>query len=110
MEIGMNNTAYINNLNKIINEETERLIFQTESDKQHIKSNLKFITGLDKAKKILDVGCGTGALAFSIKDYTSENCHIYGVDFVKKRLSIANELKKSKGISNIEFCYGSAAL
>ena len=53
--------------------------------------------------KIIDVGCGTGRLAF----YLSQHCKkIVGVDLSSENISVANENLMLKNIENVEFIHG----
>ena len=53
-------------------------------------------------KKILDAGSGSGHRITNVANFF-KNCSFVGIDISEKSLEIANELKKIKNISNIEF-------
>ena len=53
-------------------------------------------------KKILDAGSGSGHRITNVANFFKK-CDFVGIDISKKSLEIANELKKIKKISNIEF-------
>lgn len=53
-------------------------------------------------KKILDAGSGSGHRITNVANFF-KNCDFTGIDISDTSLKIANQLKKSKKISNIEF-------
>lgn len=68
------------------------------------------IQKIEAGSDVIDIGCGTGALAFDL----SEKCHsITGVELSAKMHTYAkrkNELRKQKnGKQNIHFVYGNGA-
>lgn len=56
--------------------------------------------------KILDIGCGTGRLAFKLSNYCSK---VVGIDLSSKNISVANGNLNGK-FSNIEFLHGDAGI
>lgn len=52
------------------------------------------------AKRILELGCGTGNYSFILRDHGFE---ILGIDASEKMISLANEKKSSLGEHNIDF-------
>ncbi|HNR44088.1 MAG TPA: class I SAM-dependent methyltransferase [Methanofastidiosum sp.] len=66
----------------------------------------KIISSLiENDSKVIDVGCGTGSLAF----YLSEKCrYILGIELSKKMVDYANSRKKENSILNVQFFHGNA--
>jgi SAM-dependent methyltransferase len=56
--------------------------------------------------RILDVGCGTGRLAFQLSNYCSK---VVGIDLSSKNIGVANGNLNGK-FSNIEFLHGDAGI
>lgn len=55
---------------------------------KHIKYHDFFINNIETASRVLDVGCGNGALASDIADNV-ENVFVYAIDIVKQNIEIA---------------------
>ena len=54
---------------------------------------------------VIDIGCGTGALAFLL----SQKCkHVVGIELSLKMLRYANKQKEKGNFSNLEFIYADA--
>ena len=60
---------------------------------------------IDRHDSILDLGCGFGRLTFIFARLAS---HVEGVDFSRKYIQIANELKTKHRVSNATFTCSSA--
>lgn len=71
---------------------------QTKDD-SHLQLLLKEIKGKN-AEHILDLGTGTGYLAFPMAEQYSE-CQVYGLDIVKE--TILRNQKKAKDLKNCHF-------
>jgi ubiquinone/menaquinone biosynthesis C-methylase UbiE len=60
-------------------------------------------------KKILDVGCGTGIVAFSLADHAGSKTQIVGVDLSAGMLQTANARAADKGVADrVSFQVGDA--
>lgn len=57
---------------------------------------------------VLDLGCGSGTIAFAIADKVGPEGTIIGVDFANKMIEHCNKKLKETGYSNITFEYGDA--
>ncbi len=69
---------------------------------EHIENYLSDIT----VRRVLDLGCGVGVLTNRIaREVIPTDGKVYGIDFSKKSLKIANRISKLKDIKNIEFIY-----
>jgi|GEM_PF-375464 len=64
---------------------------------KHIKYHDFFINNIEDNKKILDIGCGYGALAFSIAQ-NKQNIKIYAVNINEKNIEKANEMFQHQNI------------
>lgn len=60
------------------------------------------LLGNDKYSKILDIGTGTGYLAFPLSKAFS-TASVYGIDIAESIIAKNNEIVKEKGISNLVF-------
>lgn len=56
--------------------------------------------------RILDVGCGTGRLAFQLSNYCGK---VVGIDLSSKNIAVANGNLNGK-FSNVEFLHGDAGI
>ena len=79
--------------------EAERLELKTRREK--ILEELKLVP-LSPGMEVLDVGCGTGAVTRILADRVSPG-KVIGVDLSEDRLSIARDLAKEQGVSNVEY-------
>ncbi|MCC7573854.1 MAG: class I SAM-dependent methyltransferase [Candidatus Methanofastidiosum sp.] len=60
---------------------------------------------IENDSKVIDIGCGTGALAF----YLSGRCrYVLGIELSKKMIDYANSRKEENNISNAQFFQGDA--
>lgn len=58
---------------------------------------------IEDNSKVIDIGCGTGSLAF----YLSNKCeYILGIELSKRMVDYANSTKIKNNISNVEFLHG----
>ncbi len=71
---------------------------------KHIKYHDFFIQNIDKKSKILDIGCGIGALAADIADNVRD-VNIYGIDISKQNIDFA---MKNFFRENINYVCGDA--
>jgi len=71
-----------------------------------IEDTREIISGLiENDSKVIDIGCGTGSLAF----YLSDKCrYVLGIELSKKMVDYANSRKKENNISNVQFLHGDA--
>ncbi len=67
-----------------------------------------FLPPLSRGAKMLDVGCGTGAIAREVATRVSPG-EVIGVDREKAQLATARRLASEQGIDNIHFQHGDAA-
>lgn len=79
--------------------EAERLELKTKREK--ILQELKLVP-LHPGMDVLDVGCGTGAVTRILAERVSPG-RVVGLDLSEERLSIAREIAKEQGISNVEY-------
>ena len=73
------------------------------TDFNFFKSRIKSIKFVNK-KKILDAGCGFGQWSFAL---SQSNYKVIGIDYSKKRIKIANKIKKKNNFKNVSFIEGS---
>ena len=76
------------------------LIDPNTGDTRKIISSL-----IEKNSKIIDIGCGTGSLAFHLSEKGS---NILGIELSKRMVEYANSAKEGKNIPNVKFIYGNA--
>ncbi|MEN6379704.1 MAG: class I SAM-dependent methyltransferase [Methanofastidiosum sp.] len=71
-----------------------------------IEDTREIISGLiENDSRVIDIGCGTGSLAF----YLSEKCsYVLGIELSKKMIDYANSRKEENNISNVQFFHGDA--
>jgi len=79
--------------------EAERLELKTRREK--ILEELKLVP-LRPGMEVLDVGCGTGAVTRILAERVSPG-RVVGLDLSEERLSVARELAKERGVSNVEY-------
>lgn len=71
---------------------------------RHINYHDFFVSRLESGNRVLDVGCGNGALACDIATQ-GENVSVYGIDLLQKNIDIAKEKYSAE---NITFVCGNA--
>jgi ubiquinone/menaquinone biosynthesis C-methylase UbiE len=76
------------------------------SDSQ-FESGRKLVELLDVklGSTVLDIGCGTGRLAFHVSEQLGANGRLIGLDPLPERIAVATEKNR---YPNVEFCVGSA--
>ena len=79
--------------------EAERLELKTRREK--ILEELKLVP-LHPGMEVLDVGCGTGAVTRILAERVSPG-KVIGIDLSEERLSVARELARERGVSNVEY-------
>jgi ubiquinone/menaquinone biosynthesis C-methylase UbiE len=79
--------------------EAERLELKTKREK--ILEELKLVP-LRPGMEVLDVGCGTGAVTRILAERVSPG-KVLGIDLSEERLSVARDLAKEQGVSNVEY-------
>lgn len=60
---------------------------------------------IEPESTVLDVGCGTGRLAFQLSSHCKS---VTGIDLSSKNILVANKNLQKKNLNNIEFIHGSA--
>jgi ubiquinone/menaquinone biosynthesis C-methylase UbiE len=79
--------------------EAERLELKTK--RERILEELKRIA-LHPGMEVLDVGCGTGAVTRILAERVFPG-RVVGLDLSGERLSVAREIAKEQGVSNVEY-------
>ena len=79
--------------------EAERLELKTKRAK--ILEELKLVA-LHPGMDVLDVGCGTGAVTRILAERVSPG-RVVGLDLSDERLSVARQIAKEQGISNVDY-------
>jgi ubiquinone/menaquinone biosynthesis C-methylase UbiE len=64
--------------------------------------------GLAKGDRVLDVACGTGAVARVAADVVGDGGRVAGLDLNAGMLAVARSLERSPGAAPVEWCEGSA--
>lgn len=72
-------------------------------DNDHLAKILQFI-GIEKNMRILDLGCGSGYLAFPIAK-RNRSCEVVGLDIVSDALEANRTKARNEGLGNISFVY-----
>jgi len=70
---------------------------------RHIRYHDFFVSNISSDESVLDVGCGIGAVAYSVAKETG--ARVLGVDYVPNQISIAQQRFK---LPNLEFMVGDA--
>jgi 2-polyprenyl-3-methyl-5-hydroxy-6-metoxy-1,4-benzoquinol methylase len=65
--------------------------------------------GISRGMRVLDVGCGSGDVAFLAADLVGLSGEVVGVDCERKAVDWANARAHSRGISNVNFLEGDPA-
>ena len=83
-------------------EEWKRKLKQQAEDSREYRHRLYNKVGLKDARKILDVGCGTGVITLDIAENTTGE--VTGIDIDENKLEDANKLLE--GVPNAKAIYG----
>lgn len=73
-------------------------------NQDHLFGEIKKI--IEPESNVLDVGCGTGRLAFQLSSHCKS---VTGIDLSSKNISVANTNLQKESLNNIKFIHGSAA-
>src|SRR5262245_52152007 len=65
--------------------------------------------GIRRGMRVLDVGCGSGDVAFLAADLTELSGEVVGVDCERKAVDWANARAHSQGMTNVKFVEGDPA-
>lgn len=71
---------------------------------KHIQYHDFFIHRIEPDSRVLDIGCGNGALAHDIATQ-GQNVSVYGIDLAQKNIDIA---RRTHAAENITYLYGNA--
>ena len=63
---------------------------------------MKFLKMDCKKDKILDIGCGSGAISLALADNLI-NSYIYGIDISEDALTLSKKNKEKLELKNVEF-------
>jgi len=63
-----------------------------------------FLANIEEGWNVLDIGCNTGALAYSLSEKSNM---VYGIEIIEKLVEIS---KKNRQKNNIEYIYGDATV
>ena len=83
----------------------ERLLLLAES---HRSSSVELLrrVGVQPGMRCLDLGCGTGAVAFELASLTGPAGEVVGLDMDQVKLDLASEVAAERGLANVEFRRG----
>lgn len=81
--------------------ETENFYNKQTQDKEHLEKILNILK-INNCMKILDLGTGTGYLAFPIAEQYSK-VEVTGLDIVERALNKNRERAKAVGLMNLQF-------
>jgi SAM-dependent methyltransferase len=62
--------------------------------------------GIGPGMRVLDIGCGTGAVSLMLSRRVGSQGHIFGVDRNSRMLASAREKAREAGVSNVTFIEG----
>src|SRR5690242_2393721 len=71
---------------------------------QPMTSSLLDRVGIDAGMKVLDVGCGSGAVSFELAKRVGSEGKVIGADLDQIKIELANDEASQLGVSNVEFC------
>lgn len=78
-------------------------IYKRLVDRANIELRSIIAGYIDLQSKVIDIGCGTGALAFDL----SKRCSfVFGIDTSSKMVTFAKERKQREEIDNVFFIHG----
>lgn len=85
--------------------------YERFEQKHHLFENLTYklvemMGGMEKASRVLDVGCGTGISTYSLYKCFGDNCSYYAIDISTNMLDIAKN--KYADLGNFIFIHGDA--
>jgi ubiquinone/menaquinone biosynthesis C-methylase UbiE len=75
---------------------------------RHLTYELAKASKIQTGWNVYDIGCGTGASSFVLKNFVGSNGYVIGVDFSEEMLHIAQERQKTRGIENLDFTVSDA--
>ncbi|HSK73835.1 MAG TPA: class I SAM-dependent methyltransferase [Pyrinomonadaceae bacterium] len=61
---------------------------------------------LKNAKRILEIGCGTGCLSMELAQILGDNTQVFGIDVSPEHIEFARRKAKEKGIGNVHYFVG----
>jgi SAM-dependent methyltransferase len=88
--------------------ELERLTRQAQAFEPFTRQLLQ-LAGIDSGMRVLDVGSGSGDVAFLISKLVGSNGEVIGVDRAVTAVEWASAQARSRGISNVTFLEGDPA-
>jgi ubiquinone/menaquinone biosynthesis C-methylase UbiE len=62
--------------------------------------------GINQGMRVLDVGCGSGDVAFLVANLVGQSGEVVGVDRERKAVDWANARARSRGTTNVKFIEG----
>jgi SAM-dependent methyltransferase len=62
--------------------------------------------GIRPGMRVLDIGCGPGAVSLMISRLVGREGHVYGVDQNPRMIEVAREKAREAGVSNVTFMEG----
>jgi SAM-dependent methyltransferase len=62
--------------------------------------------GIVPGMRVLDIGCGPGAVSFMLARRVGEQGHVFGVDKNTRMLALARERAREAGVTNLSFIEG----
>lgn len=61
------------------------------------------MAGILPGMRCLDLGCGGGNMAFTLAEYVGTQGHVMGFDMDERKIQLAAESAKLKGVTNVNF-------